>query len=125
MRVDIDTSGPMFDGRASRAARDFTEASELEVAEQGADMIRAELKSVLRHPTGNYMSHISVRTETINHVVTDRGIVYGPWLEGTGSRNRTTRFKGYSVFRRTLQKLDRKAGSIAEKVLPAFLRRMS
>lgn len=40
-------------------------------------------------------------------VVTDGGIVYGPWLEGAGSRNQTTRFKGYRMWRTTLQNMDR------------------
>lgn len=34
-------------------------------------------------------------------------IIYGPWLEGVGSRNASTRFKGYFMWRRTAQAMDR------------------
>lgn len=38
--------------------------------------------------------------------------------EGVGSRNKTTRFKGYFVFRRISQRLDRQAKHIAERRTP-------
>ena len=28
-------------------------------------------------------------------------VIYGAWLEGTSTRNKTTRFKGYGIFRKT------------------------
>ena len=48
-------------------------------------------------------------------VVHDRRIIYGPWLEGVGSRNATTRFKGYSSFRRAFQELERQAPRLVEQ----------
>lgn len=122
--IDIDVSGPMFDGRASKAAEDLVNGIEREVAEFGADMVRAQLDRVLKRPTGRYRRSIHVQSEFGAEVVTDGGIVYGPWLEGTGSRNRTTRFKGYSTYRRVAQYVDERSEEIAQALVPAYLRRM-
>lgn len=124
IRVDTDTSGPIFDGRAAFAVRDFVTESQREIAEEGADMVRTELDHVLRHQTGRYMSSIHVQHKFGADVVTDGGVVYGPWLAGTGSRNRTTRFKGYAHWRLANQRLQKRAVGIAERILPRYLRRM-
>jgi KDO2-lipid IV(A) lauroyltransferase len=51
-------------------------------------------------------------------VVTSDLATYGPWLEGTGSRNLTTRFKGYHTFRLVSQQVDEEAGPVAEAGAP-------
>jgi hypothetical protein len=61
----------------------------------------------------------------VTTAVTDSGVIYGPWLEGTGSRNRTTRFKGYATFRKAAQELDRRAFRIAAAMLDRYVRRMN
>jgi len=63
--------------------------------------------------TGHYRRsvHSEMKTDTLG-VLDDSKVVYGPWLEGTGSRNTATRFKGYSSFRRTEQHLQSQVGGI-------------
>jgi len=51
----------------------------------------------------------------LHGVISDSGVVYGPWLEGVGSRNQATRFKGYAIFRRTRDKLQRLSRDILDK----------
>jgi hypothetical protein len=119
-----DLHGPLFNGVAERAVLDLAARIEREVGAEGADAVRARLGEVLQHPTGYYESHIHAEPDGGDVDVTDGGIVYGPWLEGTGSRNRTTRFKGYGTFRRVAQALDRRAEHIAEQVTPEYVRRM-
>lgn len=49
-----------------------------------------------QNPTGAYASNVDIeRTSPVNAKVHDHQSLYGPWLEGTGSRNATTSFKGY------------------------------
>lgn len=54
---------------------------------------------------GNYkksiMGFVGKESTTISSAPTrgNRNAVYGDWLEGTSSRNQTTRFKGYNSFR--------------------------
>uniref|UniRef100_UPI00366DD9F3 hypothetical protein n=1 Tax=Paenibacillus chitinolyticus TaxID=79263 RepID=UPI00366DD9F3 len=59
------------------------------------------------------------------HIVTDGGVVYGPWLAGVGSRNYpVTKFQGYPHWIRARLRLrDRKQG-IAERLLRRFVGRM-
>lgn len=121
----VTTSGPLFDGMAARILDGMDADIERQVAAAGVDAVRARLGEVLKHPTGYYESHITATPTGHEDVdVTDRGVIYGPWLEGTGSRNRTTRFKGYATFRRVAQRLDERAQGIAERVAGAWIGRM-
>ena len=126
MRISIDSSsgGPLFDGRAGAAVAAFCDEAEEEIGQYGVNVIRIELGTVLKHPTGRYQSQIQTDQVVGDLAINDNGIIYGPWLEGVGSRNKTTRFKGYFTFRRMTQVIQREAAGIAEKALPRFLRRM-
>lgn len=127
--VDFSTSvsatGPVFDGRAKTALNAYFDEAKQEVAQVGVNDVHAELGQVLKHPTGHYQSRITTTRAKDNVAITDGGVIYGPWLEGTSSRNQSTRFKGYSTFRRMTQKLQQKAVSIAEPVLGKYLGRMN
>lgn len=120
----VTMSGPLFDRSAPRIINDLTEDIAEEVAQQGYDEVRHELGQVLRHPSGRYQSRISVERQQNDRAVTDGGIVYGPWLEGTSSRNNRTRFRGYSTFRRVTQRLEAKASDIADDVVKRSIRRL-
>lgn len=66
--------------------------------------------------TGHYNRSINGRmVDSMHGVLSDSGVVYGPWLEGTGSRNQTTRFKGYSLWRKTRDKIDGMTQGIFQK----------
>lgn len=122
VRVNANASGPWASGRAGRALHDYSDNVEYQVARKGEQMVNARLRQVLRHPTGYYQSKISVdRTSGGRYKVHDGGVIYGPWLEGTGSRNYpVTRFRGYSTFRRTKGLLDRQAPQIARELLARY-----
>lgn len=120
LEVDVDTHGPLFDGQAQVALTAFLEDAKRAIAKQGAEDVRQELRPGHGYLTGAYRSHVHASLDR----VVDGGVVYGPWLEGVGSRNRTTRFKGYHTFRLVKQRLREKAGPIAERELPKYLGRM-
>lgn len=124
LNADVRLSGPVFNGEAVRRIDDATEDAEKTVAKRGLQLVQLRLPTVLRNPTGHYQSRISVVQTGSGHEVNDDGVVYGPWLEGTGSRNRTTRFKGYATFRRVGQQLDAEAGDIAEGIIERTTRRL-
>lgn len=123
--VQVTTQGPIFDGRAQAAVDDYLHAAEDRVADQGVNRVQARLGRVLQNPTGFYESRITTDRQQDDTAVTDGGVRYGPWLEGTDSRNQTTRFKGYHVFRGVAQHLQNDAAEIAEQVLPKFIDRMN
>ena len=97
----------------------FAAAAQDAIAKEAENRIHARLGEVLKQPTGYYEGHIHTDRAVTDLAVTDTPVVYGPWLEGVGSRNKTTRFKGYGTFRRVAQQLDADAGVLAEKELRA------
>lgn len=125
MEMRTKLSGPVFDGAASRVLRSYQDAAEAAIADQGVNDVRAELGRVLEHPTGYYQAHIQTDRARGDMAVTDGGVVYGPWLEGTSSRNKSTRFKGYRTFRRVRQRLQGKAPAVAERILSRYIGRLS
>lgn len=115
--ADVVVAGPFFDGTTSRSVVAACAEVEERLAQEAFDAVRSELHANLRHPTGRYESRVRIERQGDDLAVTDSGMVYGPWLEGTGSRNRTTRFKGYQSFRRATQRVEGKALNEADKVL--------
>jgi hypothetical protein len=117
-RIRVTTSGPFFRGGYSRQMAAAVRDIERELAAEGADRVQDRLGEVLRNPTGFYQSNISAT----NNEVHDNGVVYGPWLEGVGSRNDETRFKGYSTFRKVTETLNADAERLAEPIVARRLR---
>lgn len=141
----VTTSGPLFDGRAEeildRAARDIRH----KLAEKGESLARESFAGSINVDTGHFLSSITaidssrsftsvsghktysmeVTVDSAEEVVTTDLATYGPWLEGTGSRNETTRFKGYHGFRRAGQELDRMAEQIADEAIRPSVEEMN
>ena len=116
--ADVSLSGPLFDGRAEAALHRYLDTMPDDIAKKGVDLIHVRLPSVLKHDTGRYMAHIHTNRQVNDRVITDTPVVYGPWLEGTGSRNSPkTRFRGYFTFKLIRQALDAVAGDIAQHSL--------
>ncbi len=120
LRTDVKKRGPWFDARAGHILRKFADDAEKEIADEANERVHQRMHVHFRHPTGRYESHVRVRTRGPFHEVSDGGVVYGPWLEGVGSRNfPRTRFKGYRIFRKVGNQIERKADNIAERLLRA------
>jgi len=127
VEIILKKSGPLFDGRAKRAIQDYLLAATGAVAGEGVNLVRASGRADYKHPTGYYESEIQTDLVTDGTIVWDSDVIYGPWLEGLGSRNQTTRFKGYHTFRRVTQQLNqgRRAQAIAYRILDRFVDRMN
>lgn len=113
MDVKIRKTGPLF-GRPTAMVRRELNGMIRDVTEAGMERLNEMLRP---RPAGVYLSVADARPgqASIGHYranlhprfgnlqarISDGGVVYGPWLEGTSSRNQSTRFKGYSSFRRT------------------------
>jgi len=52
-------------------------------------------------------------------------VVYGGWLEGISSRNKTTRFKGYHAFRVMKEQLNRDKYDLAQPAVTDFVKKMN
>lgn len=124
--IQVTSSGVLEHPEQARAlVEDWLRDVEDAIADRGSVIVHDNLHATLRHPTGYYESHVLARRRDGLAEVTDSGVVYGHWLEGTGSRNRTTRFKGYLNFRRAAQKLQDEASEIAQEKLPKLVEKLS
>lgn len=120
-RLSIRTrvQGPLFDHRAAAAMSDFEDELEEEGAEWALNHIRGSFHANFKQPTGYYESNVRVHTSGAGLEVWDGGQggpVYGPWLEGVGSRNTITRFKGYHSFRNAAIALERHIDDIGDRL---------
>lgn len=122
--ITIRVSGPIFGGRAQQAAHELTQAIVDRVANAALERVQFNLDGSIKNPTPYYETQINIRGYMTDRVVNDRGVIYGPWLEGTGSRNATTRFKGYASFRKARQDVVGRIQHLAAPIVAAFVHRM-
>jgi hypothetical protein len=122
--VEVVVRGPIFDGRAVTAGHECVRMIIDRVAEFALEQVQKNLDGSLKHPTPYYETQIMIDRRGTDRAVTDRGVIYGPWLEGTGSRNQTTRFKGYASFRKAKQTTVEKAQELADEVVQRYISRM-
>lgn len=119
IRTGMRFDGPLFDLRARRAFADMREDLEEEAAEWALDHIQGTFHESFKQPTGFYESNVRIRNTSSGAEVWDGGLagpVYGPWLEGVGSRNETTRFKGYRAFRKAAMALENRIEGIGDRL---------
>jgi len=122
----VTIKGPLFDGRARSAMRELLSDVTWSVAAEAESEVGQLLDASIVDPTPYYETQITrQRVSDEMAKVHDRGIIYGPWLEGTGSRNATTRFKGYHSFRRAHQAVQGRVDRVVRPAVQAFLRRMN
>lgn len=97
----VEISGPLFSPRARQIGHDWAEGVTARVAAYALERVMFNLDGSLKDPTPYYETQINIRDVTLtDRRVNDSGVIYGPWLEGTSTRNTRTRFKGYASFRR-------------------------
>lgn len=120
--------GPLFDGRADEAAREFTDKLAREVAEIGVTWIKVEAHGMDRSGrggTGKAAGGVEGPIGSGGTYVIKGGIRKGeyawPWLEGTSKRNQSTRFKGYHTFRRTRLRMRKQVTPYAQTLLERYL----
>lgn len=114
-----DYNGPLFDHRARRVFDDLRDELEEEAADFTLEHIQDTFHSHFKQPTGYYESRVTTRPTADGIIVWDGGWggpVYGPWLEGVGSRNATTRFKGYRAFRKAANALERHIEDLGDRI---------
>ncbi len=125
--VRVTVNGPLFDGRDHAVLDAMSDAIAYDVAEEGRDIVRFNADSSFKTQTPYWITQLRI-DDAGQHArdVDDNGVIYGPWLEGVGSRNfPNTRFRGYAMFRRATQYLNAGAAEeIANRTAAAFIPRM-
>lgn len=126
MPVKVTMSGPLFTaGRVTSVLDTIRDDIAGRLATEGERRVLNILDASLRHPTGAYRARITKYGPTGGQArIHDQQGIYGPWLNGTGSRNASTRFKGYGHFKQTQQALERAARPLAAQVVSEHLREL-
>lgn len=122
--IRVKATGPLFDGRAERAVERFVEDGVKALVAAGVKMVRQRFGARIRHSTGYFLGRVSGVLYGTYGKVWDRMLIYGRWLEGTGSRNRTTRFKGYHGYRDTAMVIDRDSEKILQPLMDKMVREL-
>jgi len=129
LQIQAEATGPIFESKVGHTMRRAVEDAVTELVERGEQLLHQKLR---RGPagvflstaeaapgqasTGNYLRNIEGITDNLSGLIHDNEVVYGPWLEGTGSRNAPrTSFKGYASFRKTADQLEKEASNILQR----------
>lgn len=123
--VDVILTGPIWGKSGQQEVGRLLDDVCWEVAGRAESTVSLFLDQSIRNPTPYYETQIIRERFAAESVVHDRGIIYGPWLEGVSSRNQTTRFKGYASFRRATQQTEREVPGLVEPVVDRWVRSMS
>jgi hypothetical protein len=119
--ITVTLRGPLATGTAGHVVRGILDEATWEVGTQGLADVHRILNERIKHSTPYYETQLTVQRAARDVVVHDRGVIYGNWLEGTSSRNQTTRFKGYHSFREATQELRAKVPGMVEPVVARHL----
>ncbi len=132
MTVEVKFRGPLLEGRAPAIINSVIQTVVGDVLAEGERDVKLQLRLGHGLVSGHYRR--SIHGEIAGGLwgvqaawgkVHDSNVVYGPWLEGVSSRNQTTRFKGYAMFRNATLQRGRKKGARVEHRVRAAMGRMS
>lgn len=113
-----DVRGNFFSPGEPFVTRSFLHRAQDKLANEAERNVHLLQFRHFRQPTGYYERHIVNRDLGSRHIISDSDVVYGPWLEGVGSRNYPrTRFKGYSIMRRTTRDMNERAASLVAGII--------
>lgn len=131
MSYNILFTGALFKGVAEAELEAAIRDAQKEIADYALYQWQMDMIGSFQNPSSppRYESYANVHPRGTDLVVDDgypgSGLAYGPWLEGLGSRNATSRFKGYFAMRRARNSVAQKSAQIADPIISKFTRKMN
>ena len=120
----VSVRGPFFEIGAIAAKRAVEDVVR-ELVNDGEKAVDVQLYPGHGFITGHYKRSVHGELQDSYHGrIHDSRVVYGPWLEGVGSRNERSRFKGYRMFRNAFQRLESIKAEIVRKHINRSVDRM-
>ena len=122
--VEANVTGPLADGTADNVLQEWARNTSAELGRQGADLLRAFPMNKTGRAHGGFQENLKVLQQGTTARIPApmiRGVTWGPWLEGTSKRNESTRFKGYHLFRKTRQELNKRAPEVGQAELDKLM----
>lgn len=125
--VQTKVSGPFFTLNVPTVIVGAIDEGIKDTVAEGERDIKLQLYPGHGQDTGRYKGSIhGEMVKSLHGVVHSSGaggkpVIYETWLEGVSSRNQTTRFKGYAMYRNAFQRLQLKVrGFIDQRVAKAL-----
>jgi hypothetical protein len=126
-------SGPLFDTRMDRAIDEYCRDVRSDLATRGLVGVMTVLASP--HPTGIrkrtpfYETQLNISGDPLSDdslTVNDNDVIYGHWLNGTGTRNwPVTRFRGYAAWSKSFGRLNEAVPTVIARHMAPALRKMN
>src|SRR5260370_7693152 len=92
-RIDVSTSGPLFDNLCQDIIRDWLDETKREVADMGVRELDAFEMDKTGRGTGHYQSMITTRVIRYNDILITDPVIYEPCLKGVSKRNQPPRLQ--------------------------------
>ncbi len=129
IRIDSRVSGPFFNFHASavdEASRQYVK----EMTKEGEAKVEAEIRPGHGFLTGAYKSTITGEIKESKLGIIDdsdewKMAIRGKWLEGVTSRNQSTQFKGYHMWRKATAHLKKISRQVGGKVYKRMAQRLT
>lgn len=97
--VTVELTGALAAGDPAAVIDDMLRDCQWAMGGQALADVQQILDENIKRPTPYYETQVTVQWAGDDVVVHDRGIEYGPWLEGVSHLNEIRAFKGYHAFR--------------------------
>ena len=115
--INVTFSGPFFTSfRRYAIMNEFFRSAVERVTQLTEVELHTAMGRKFKHPTGHFESQMLMTVVSDRQRVISDPVVYGAWLEGTSRRNKSTRFKGYKIWRLTRQKMRKLGTEIAQAI---------
>ena len=127
LEVRPEVTGPLANGDAERALQDWAQNTAKALGDEGVKLLAAFPMDKTGRARGGFQANLKVLQDGPQATIPApmiRGVTWGPWLEGTSKRNSSTRFKGYHLFRKTRQQLQKMAPDIGQAELDKIMPRL-
>lgn len=126
--LDCRVEGPLGDGRAGEMSAEWARNTTQALAAKAVEILGEWPMNKSGRSRGAFREnlHERRRSDTLVSVPGMRipGVTWGPWLEGTSQRNRSTKFKGYHLFSETAKQVDEVVPAVAQEQLDKLLSQM-
>jgi hypothetical protein len=122
--VVVRLRGPFFSTNIPPVIVGALNAAVGDLVVEGESKVKLQLYPGHGLITGHYRRSIHGEMSSLHGRIHDSNVIYGSWLEGVASRNQTTRFKGYAMFRNARQQLGRIATGVLQNRVSKALARL-
>ena len=115
--IKVRIKGVMYPIPWSAQVKDADKIINWAIGARGLEIMHDE-SQVFKHPTPYYETQLRTLRQSNQVLITDRGVVYGWWLE---KGHKSTSFRGYHLWEHGLRRIRAEVRSIGNKKLEDML----